>query len=304
MTSTSVNPAAPTRPQISSRPPRMPGIPFLTDNLNMINDPLRYLTQGYKTLGPVFRVRMGLIEYTILAGLEANLFLQGEGNNVFDSKELFGGMAAQFNTDVMLTMLDGDPHIHMRKVMRAGFARSAVTPHVGTVVNIVKEYAEGWKSGDQLPVFNTMRRMICDQIGMVSTGMKAGDRFDDIVTFLKYVMNIELLKTAPRILLQRQEFKRARARMIELGREVVEMHRASPPEQAGREPDLIDDLLANLRPDGDPFTDDDLIQMAVGPYIAGIDTLASTQSFLIYAVLKNPEIRARVEAEPGSVRPG
>jgi cytochrome P450 len=297
MTSSSVNPAAATQPQIFSRPPRMPGIPFLTDNLNMLNDPLRYLTHGYKTLGPVFRVRMGTIEYTILAGLEANLFLQGQGNHVFDSKELFGGMAAQFNTDVMLPMVDGEAHSHMRKVMRPGFARSSVAPHVGTVVGIVQEYAERWKSGDKVPVFDTMRRMICDQIGMVSTGMRAGDRFEDIVTFLKYVMNIELLKTAPRILLQRQEFKRARARMLELGREVVEYHRQNPPEQGGRERDLIDDLLANVRPDGDPFTDDDLIQMAVGPYIAGIDTLASTQSFMIYAVLKNPEIRARVEAD-------
>ena len=78
MTSTSVNPAAESRPQISSRPPRMPGIPFLTDNLNMLNDPLRYLVRGYQKLGPVFRVRMGTIEYTILAGLEANLFLQGD----------------------------------------------------------------------------------------------------------------------------------------------------------------------------------------------------------------------------------
>ena len=72
MTSTSVNPAAESRPQFSTRPPRMPGIPFLTDNLNMLNDPLRYLVRGYQTLGPVFRVRMGTIEYTILAGLEAN----------------------------------------------------------------------------------------------------------------------------------------------------------------------------------------------------------------------------------------
>ena len=165
MTSSSVNPAAVARPQFSSRPPRMPGIPFLTDNLNMINDPLKYLTHGYNTLGPVFRVRMGLIEYTILAGLEANLFLQGEGNKVLDSKELFGGMAAQFNTDVMLTMLEGDPHSHMRKVMRAGFARSAVAPHVGRW-SISSRNMLQLDIGQQLPVFNTMRHMICDQIGM------------------------------------------------------------------------------------------------------------------------------------------
>ena len=47
-------------------------------------------------------------------------------------------------------------------------------------------------------------------------------------------------------------------------------------------------IRSRIRPD----------QMAVGPYIAGIDTLASTQSFLIYAVLKNPDIRARGEATP------
>lgn len=297
MTSSSVTPTADSRPQISSRPPRMPGIPFLTDNLNMLNDPLRYLVQGYQKLGPVFRVRMGTIQYTILAGLEANLFLQGEGNHVLGSKELFGGMAAQFNTDVMLTMVDGEAHSHMRKVMRPGFARSAVAPHVGTVIGIVQEYAERWKSGDKVPVFDTMRRIICDQIGMISTGVRPGEKYKDVLTFLKYAMNIEVLKIGPRVLLHRQEFKRARASMLALGREIVEMHRNNPPEESGRERDMIDDLLANVRPDGDPFTDDDLIAMAVGPYIAGIDTLSSTQAFFVYAVLKHPEVRARVEAD-------
>ena len=67
-------------------------------SLREVFNGLRYLVRGYQKLGPVFRVRMGTIEYTILAGLEANLFLQGEGNHVLGSKELFGGCRCAYGS--------------------------------------------------------------------------------------------------------------------------------------------------------------------------------------------------------------
>lgn len=294
---TSTPAASSTRAVPSALPPRLPGIPFLTDNLNMLNDPLRYLVRGYQTLGPVFRTRMGLIEYTILAGLEANLLLQREGEEIFGSEKLFGGMARQFDTDVMMTMLDGEEHRHMRKIMRPGFAKSSVAPHIGPVVGVVQEYATRWKSGDTVPVFDTMRRLICDQIGLIGTGVRPGERYRDVVTFLQGAMNVEVTKVWPRVLLRRESYKRAKASVLELGREIVELHRSNPPGEGGRARDLIDDILAGDRPDGEPFTESDLIAMATGPYIAGIDTLASTLSFFVYAVLKHPEVRARLEAD-------
>ncbi|MBK8138924.1 MAG: cytochrome P450 [Chloroflexi bacterium] len=283
--------------QPSARPPRLPGIPYLTDNLNMLNDPLRYLVRGYQKYGPVFRTRLGLIEYTILAGLEANLLLQRDGEQIFGSESLFGGMARQFNTDVMLTVLDGEDHRHMRKIMRPGFAKSSVAPHIGPVVGVVQEYAARWKSGDSVPVFDLMRRLVCDQIGLIGTGVRPGERYKDVLTFLQGAMNVEVLKVWPRALLRRESFKRAKANMLALGLEIVEHHRANPPEKTGRPRNLVDDILAGDRPDGSAFTEDDLMAMAVGPYIAGIDTLASTLSFFVYTVLKHPEVRARLEAD-------
>ncbi|MBK9125470.1 MAG: cytochrome P450 [Chloroflexi bacterium] len=279
------------------RPPRMPGIPYLTDNVNMLNDPLRYLVQGYRELGPVFRVRMGFTEYTVLAGLEANLFLQREAEQYLTSETLFGGMARQFNTDVMLTMLDGEPHRHMRKVMRPGFSRSAIAPHVAKVLDVVREFAETLKPGDDVAVFDSMRRLVCNEIGLITTGVKPGDRYQDILTFLAGAMNVEVVKVWPRVMLSRPSWKQAKANMLALGKEILDLHRADPPREGGRTPDMIDDLLASVRPDGDPFTEDDLISFAVGPYIAGIDTLASTLAFFVYAIAKHPEIRARAKAE-------
>lgn len=281
----------------STRPPRMPGIPYLTDNVNMLNDPLRYLVQGYRELGPVFRVCMGFTEYTVLAGLEANLFLQREAEQYLTSETLFGGMARQLNTDMLLTVLDGEPHRHMRKLMRPGFSRSAIGPHIDKVIGIVREYAESLKPGDEIAVFDSMRRLICNAIGLITTGIKPGDRYQDVLTFLSGAMNVEVVKVWPRVLLSRPSWKQAKANMFALGKEILELHRTDPPREGGRTPDMIDDLMAAARPDGGPFTEDDLIAFAVGPYIAGIDTLSSTLAFFVYTIAKHPAVNARAKAE-------
>ncbi len=42
---------------------------------------------------------------------------------------------------------------------------------------------------------------------------------------------------------------------------------------------------------------DDLVLSLTGPYVAGLDTVANTLASFVYAVLKNPEVHARVRAE-------
>ncbi|HEX2620962.1 MAG TPA: cytochrome P450, partial [Phototrophicaceae bacterium] len=139
--------------------------------------------------------------------------------------------------------------------------------------------------------------IIVDQLGVMTTGIRPGDYFDDILLFLNTMLNVEAVKVYPGIMMRRPAFKAAKARVEELGQKVLDFHRQNPPETSGRAPDLIDDVLANKRPDGDPFTEDDLIAMAIGPYFAGMDTVASSISFLIYNILKYPDVLAKIQVE-------
>ena len=266
-------------------------LPIIGSSLNMLYDPLTYLTKEYQKHGSVFRVKMGLQNYVIMAGLEANQFLAKEGERVFSSESLFGGLARAMNTDVLLAMLDGTPHRHMRKLHRRGFSRSAGMEHLETMMEVAQEHLSKWDT--EIAVFDSMRRLVVDQLGIITTGIRPGEYFDDILTYINNMLNVEAVKVMPRIMLKRPKFIKAHQRVIEFGKKVLEQHRQT----ASENPDLIDDILNGVRPDGDSFTEDDLISMAVGPFLAGMDTVASTLSFIVYALAKHPDIYQRLQVE-------
>ncbi|HYO87288.1 MAG TPA: hypothetical protein VER79_01500, partial [Candidatus Limnocylindrales bacterium] len=205
------SPAAPTLER-GVLPPKAPGLPVLGNSMSMLSDPLAYLVEQYRELGPVFRVKMGFQNYTVLAGIEANKFLATEANDVCSSDGLFGDFSAALGTDVMLTVLDGEAHTYMRRLQRPGFARSALTPYVGQTVGVVREDVAGWQPGEMIPVLKTVRRMVADEIGLLATGFRLGEHFDDLLIYLNTLMNVYALKVMPKAMLLRPRFKRAEAR--------------------------------------------------------------------------------------------
>ena len=85
--------------------------------------------------------------------------------------------------------------------------------------------------------------------------------------------------------------------MDKLYHEVIECHSGTMRERHGAEPDLIDDLL-DLH-DADPkfFPEADLKIAAMGPFVAALDTVASTCAFMLYALLRHPDVLERVREE-------
>jgi cytochrome P450 len=280
-------------------PPKVAGLPLVGNTFKMLHDPLAYLVEQYHQLGPIFRIRMGLQDYTVLAGIEANqLLASAEAERLFGSERLFGNFANEVNArDTFLTALDGAPQRHMRKVLQRGYSRSSAAPHVEGMVNIVDRVTGTWQTGQMIPVLDVVRQIVVQQLGLVSTGMEPGEYFEDVKFFLHTMMNVYVVKLLPRLYLRHPRFLKAKARTMELGRKVLEWHRQNPPEATGRTPDIIDDALAGTRPDGKPFTEDDIANIAIGPYFAGIDTISSSISFFIYALCKYPDLMARVTAE-------
>ncbi len=108
-------------------------------------------------------------------------------------------------------------------------------------------------------------------------------------------MNAAVMKTWPRITLKNPRYLRAKARIVAMAQEILRQHREEP--VPGRAPDLIDDILAATTEDGKPLDELSRIAATIGPMIAGIDTAANTTSFMLYALLTNPELYKRVEAE-------
>lgn len=284
------------RSGVRSVAPLVPGPPLLGSGLKMLNDPLGYLVACYEQFGPIFRLRAPGRELTVMAGLEANLFLARAGDEYFSSESLFGGFAREMGTRVFLVALDGEEHRRLRKLMRRGYAREMLAPRVDDIVAMVRETAQGWQSGQLLPVLDLFQRLVAEQLGWALVGRRPGAHFEDVRTFLNVIMRASVLKMWPAFMLRSPAYRRAKAGAFALAREVIEAHRAVPPGEA-RSPDLIDDLLSARDEEGRPLDENALVVSAIAPFFAGIDTVANTLTFMLYALLKHPDALARVTAE-------
>ena len=83
--------------------------------------------------------------------------------------------------------------------------------------------------------------------------------------------------------------------------------RASAAEQEGEGPVLvvgptfIDDIMAAAKQDQTLFEGAELMTAVLGPYFAGLDTVANTTSAMLYAVLKHRDVHEQVLAEVDGV---
>ena len=87
------------------------------------------------------------------------------------------------------------------------------------------------------------------------------------------------------------------ARVDELYRVVVERHSGERRNRGVNAPDLIDELL-NLHESGPSFLSEaDLKVSVLDPFIAALDTVASTGSFMLCALLCDSDLLAAARAE-------
>ncbi|MFZ4813872.1 MAG: cytochrome P450 [Phototrophicaceae bacterium] len=280
-----------------SAAPQPPGLPLLGQSLNMLTDPVRYLTDQYQQYGSVFRVKLGATHYVILAGTEANHLLAREDGQSFTSDMVFEEFGRVTGTDIFIVAIDGPDHKHMRRLMRAGYSRSTIVPHLPAVVSLAQEHVGDWQNQPAVPLLYSMRRLVADQMGIIATNRRPGEYFDDLLYFVNTMLLTTVSKSQPAWLRQLPRFRRVEKRLYQLSDEVVLWHRQNPPDATGRPRDIIDDILASTRPDGQPFTPENLRDITIGPYFAGMDTLASTLGFFLYALLTHPDILKAAQQE-------
>lgn len=280
-------------------PPKVPGVPLLGSTLGMLNDPLHYLIRLHQEFGPIFRVQIPGRTYTVMAGLEANQFMSRRGDEFLGSGDLFGSFAAEMGTNFFLTALDGEDHRQMRKLLRPGYSRDQVLPHFVTMIEITRRMVRQWQPGQSLALLPAVQRIVVEQLGAAVINRAPGEYFDDIFEFLNTMMYVKVMKTWPPIMLQRPAYKRARRRIDEFARLVIQEHRENPP--TDRQPDVLDNVLAYRDANGQPVSEKGLIVTAIGPYFAGMDTVSNTLAFMVYALLKNPEVLEQVVAEANSL---
>lgn len=292
-------PEHPTTTATSAAPPLVRGLPLLGSALELYRDPMPLFVRGYQRYGPIFRARVPGREYTVLAGPEATLFLAHGGEEYLSSREIFARAMRQLRTQHFIAALDGASHRHQRAILKPALSHEAIIRYVPVMARTAEELARRWRPGERVVVKPAMQRLVTEQMCRAMTGRGPGERFHDAVIFAETLIGAGVAGTWPAILLRRPGYLAAKARVVALMRQIIAERQARHasrgiPHEAL---DLLDAILTARNEDGTPLTDIELVVGAQLPYIAGMDTVAATCGFLLYALLKDPGLLARVTAE-------
>ena len=183
----------------------------------------------------------------------------------------------------------------MRKVQRAGYARSQIFNQLDEATKIAQAELASWPLDTPLPTHYSMQRIVTEQLSVIASDYSSKDDIDTIIKAVHTILATTVAGQRPKFFLRLPGYKRAKKRFLEIGNEVIAAH--SPELREGKPKNLADALVALHREDPDFLPYGDMLSPVLGPFIAGLDTAASTTSFILYAILKYPGLVEQVTAE-------
>lgn len=289
----------PVSPSFSVRPlgeiPIARGLPLVGNAFQMAGDVRAFLTDQYLRMGPIFRVRAFHRHYVVLAGPQANMFMNAAGRTHFRSFEGWVGFNAEFGSMRSLISMDGADHLRLRKVQARGYSRGRIESRLAEAIGVVRREIAGWPADRPIAGHYAFQRIVTEQICTLIAGVSAQGYLDDLILFFTALLKARMTHHRPGLLMGRPRVRRARRRLNELYRKVLADHETG--ERGGGDPDMIDDLLELHRTDPVFMPEADLVVSVLGPFFAGIDTAANVLAFMLYETLRHPDLRKRMTAE-------
>lgn len=271
-------------------------LPPLIDPRNLGKASRRFVT-AYRQYGPIFRLPHSVHPgkfLTVLAGPDANVFMARHEDDFFTTREHWQDFDASLTisgNSKMTDARDGAENRQRRAQSSRSYSRGRILDQLPRLVEITREFSQ-WSVGQSIPVVSTMQRIVAEQLGQLLLHYSIGDYLPDFVTFLDTnIMNMLGAGQRDKEALLSPEYQSARIRVQELGYAILAAHQNSTLE---RKPDLMDDVLAEAARNPERYSQAQLEGAAFGPLLAGLDTVANTSSFFLYALLTNPNAFARV----------
>ncbi len=279
--------------------PQVRGLPYLGSVFGMARGPAQFFVDCYRKYGPVFEITILGNRYKVLAGVEAANFMGSHaGKECLRSKEFWEGLVKEYGATRLLGGEDGDSHKQLRDIMRRGYSKESIKGRYNELIDITDGAIQrDWKTGQLVPVVEAVQYMVVDQLGTILTGAAPLEYVKDIRTTILYILNVLVTRQRPKFLLLNPKYKRAKARVFELGHKMIADWFATRGARKDAEKNLIDDIMETHVNHPEIMPASDLILTVTGPYVAGLDTVANSTGAMVYGALKYPEVLARIQKE-------
>ena len=277
-------------------PPLAEGLPILGNTLAMRQDLGAFFLRQYKQLGSIFRARAFKQEFVVLAGAQANTFVSQQGAEIFRSPKVWKELGHELGNPYGILAIDGEPHTQLRKVLKPAYSANHFLSDIPLMTEIAQNVLNRFQVGEEVSVLHLFRLIITEQLGRALANHAPGENLQHTITTIRIAIKVYLTRQMPAFMLKSPSYQRAKRHFLQMGHEIVAEHRATTREKK----DLVDDILAaSQKPDFQTLlgSEEQIVFTALGPFIAGVDTVANESTFMLYELLNHPDILAQCVAE-------
>ncbi len=255
---------------------------------------------NYNCAGPIYRYYdiYARKEMVGMAGVEANLFITRNGRALFGAKDFRQKQLDELGSDKYIVGMDGDDHYRHRKLITRGYSRTTIEHRYPDIAEITRNQARRWQTGASLSAYRALQEIVTEQIGAMMLNYATPEKWQTICGYVS-AMIASSFSSRPLDEKRQAVYDHAKAEVMALMDEVIAAHRATP--QGDHPHDLVDDLLAAVEEGRESLTEQEMRVDALTVYIAGIEPVAHSCTFMLYGLLKHPDILKEVVDEVQSV---
>ncbi len=280
-------PSAPLRDALFSPMLRIGNIPALFADLARKN-------------GPVFKLKMPFQkeDMIVLAGPEANRWLQQVGRSYVRSTDYLSGFAQVYGASRILPSMDGADHFRMRKSIQAVYSRAALAGRLDELYYYARTHITKWKVGDVLPAVQACQDFVNEQFSQLSVGIDTQKEFQDLLKFKERSLVTHVQKALPKFMLKTPGMNRRKKRIGDLVKRIQAVH--TPAQRVGCPKDIVDNILTLHAADPQFLPETDLPFSLVSPLIVSL-YMGNALSFALYNLLRRPELYKKIQDEADRV---
>ena len=255
----------------------------------------KFFGEQAERIGSAFKLKLPGKEFVVLAGAEMNHWVGRKGRLYLRTRDYLEKFQTSWGTARSIASMDGAEHYRMRKVVRAGNARTVVEDRLAELFRLGRDHFIDWGVGKVLPGEMTCQRLIGQQIARLSTSIDLPiDVVDGLLKYEFRSLLVNVMEMLPAISLRTPAMRRAYKALVATYAEIHTSH--SPGQREGERRDLVDDLLDLHRSDPQFLPETDLEFAFIAPLIAG-HYVGSAMSFALYELMSNPDLYERIAAE-------
>jgi cytochrome P450 family 135 len=260
---------------------------------------MKYCRRRY---GDVFTVRpYGFGNIVLLADPDLIKDVFAGDRDVFAAGQANAAMSPVLGRHSLL-VLDGEHHLRQRRLMLPPFHGEAINRYRERVEEITAADVATWPAGEPFAVRPRMQAITFEVILRAVIGVRDPDRLERLRALLPKLLDFSVLDMwsvwlFPKLLNtpmgRRHPSMRVRPEIDRLLYEEIAAHRAHP---EGRD-DILALLVQARDPDGEPLSDEELLDQIITLLLAGHETTTTGLAWTFERLVRHSAVMKRLKSE-------